>query len=149
MRATTGSGPTTRPARASASSRRNSSASVCHWHHRVTVRRHLVFLLPFALLLFGSAGAEGPARTPGAASTAWAIKLSLPNAAAVTTPVVASPPNGAPSAGGSFTYPSDGSVLTAASATSSATTSVQANASAKAESVITAVSLFKGEITAD
>ena len=115
----------------------------------MTVRRHLLFLLPFALLLFGSAGAEGPARTPGAAATAWAIKLSLPNAAAVTTPVVASPPNSAPSAGGSFTYPSDGSVLTAASTTASASTSVQKNAAAKAESVITTVSLFKGEITAD
>ena len=52
----------------------------------MTVRRRLALLLPLALLTFGSAGAEGPARAPTAAATAWAIKISSPAAAAVTTP---------------------------------------------------------------
>jgi murein DD-endopeptidase MepM/ murein hydrolase activator NlpD len=116
----------------------------------VTVpRRRLVLLLPLTLLAFGSAGAEGPARTPGAAATAWAIKVSVPSSAGAATPIVASPPAGAPSVGGAFAYPADGSIVAAQSSTASATTSVQTNASAKAESVVTALSLFQGELTAD
>jgi murein DD-endopeptidase MepM/ murein hydrolase activator NlpD len=61
---------------------------------------------------------------------------------------VASPPNAAPSAGGAFAYPSDGSVVSAQSATASATTSVTSVAAAKAESVVTSISIFGGEITA-
>jgi murein DD-endopeptidase MepM/ murein hydrolase activator NlpD len=116
----------------------------------VTVpRRRLVLLLPLTLLAFGSAGAEGPAGTPGAAATAWAIKISVPSSAGAATPTVASPPASAPSAGGAFAYPADGSIVAAQSTTASATTSVQTNASAKAESVVTALSLFNGELTAD
>jgi murein DD-endopeptidase MepM/ murein hydrolase activator NlpD len=113
------------------------------------VRRRLALLLPLALLAFGSAGAEGPARAPSGAASAWAIKITTPGAAAVTTPTVASPPNAAPSAGAVFSYPSDGSIVSAQSTTASATAVVQANASATSESVVTALSLFKGEITAD
>jgi murein DD-endopeptidase MepM/ murein hydrolase activator NlpD len=112
-------------------------------------RRPLLLLLPLTLLAFGSAGAEGPARTPGAAATAWAIKVSVPSSAGAATPTVASPPAGAPAAGGAFAYPADGSIVAAQSTTASATTSVQTNASAKAESVVTALSLFNGELTAD
>ena len=112
-------------------------------------RRRLVLLLPLALLAFGSAGAEGPARTPGAAATAWAIKVTVPSSAGAATPVVASPPNSAPSASSAFDYPADGSIVFAQSTTASATTTVQANAAAKAESVVTGLSLFKGELTAD
>jgi murein DD-endopeptidase MepM/ murein hydrolase activator NlpD len=113
------------------------------------VRRRLALLLPLALLTFGSAGAEGPARAPGAAATAWAIKISPPAASAVTTAVIVSPPNAAPSAAGAFSYPSDGSIVSAQSTTASATTAVEKNASANAQSAVTALSLFKGEITAD
>lgn len=113
------------------------------------MRRRLALLLPLALLTFGSAGAEGPARTPGAAATAWAIKISLPAEPAVTSATVVSPPNGSPSVAGPFSYPSDGSIVSVQSSTASAGTSVEQNASAKAESVVTALSLFKGEITAD
>ncbi len=48
-----------------------------------------------------------------------------------------------------FSYPSDGSVVSAQSTTATATTAVQVNAAASSESVVTALSLFKGEITAD
>ncbi len=113
------------------------------------VRRRFALLLPLALLAFGSAGAEGPARAPGAAATAWAIKISPSGGAAVTTAVAASPPNAAAAAGGSFSYPSDGSIVSAQSTTATATTAVATNAGANAESVVTALSLFNGEITAD
>jgi murein DD-endopeptidase MepM/ murein hydrolase activator NlpD len=112
-------------------------------------RPRFALLAPLALLLFGSAGAQGPARTPGAAATAWAVKVSVPSGSGGATPVVTSPPNAAPSAGGAFGFPSDGSVVSAQSTTASAATAVARNASAKSESVVTGVSLFGGEITAD
>jgi murein DD-endopeptidase MepM/ murein hydrolase activator NlpD len=112
------------------------------------VRRPIALLLLATLLVIGPAGAEGPARTPGAAATAWGIKVSVPNQSGTATTSVVSPPNRAPAVEG-FAYPSDGSIVAAASSTSSAVTEVKGNASARAESVVTALSLFKGEITAD
>lgn len=114
----------------------------------MTVRRRLALLLPLTLLLIGPAGAEGPARTPGAAATAWGIKVSVPNQSGAATTSVVSPPNHTPAVE-KFAYPSDGSVVSADSSTASAVTDVKGNASARAESVVTALSLFKGEITAD
>ena len=113
------------------------------------VRRRFALLLPLALLAFGSAGAEGPAHAPGASATAWAIKVSVPGAAAVSTPAVVSPPDAAPAAGNVFAYPADGSIVSAQSTTASATTAVVTNAAANSQSVVTALSLFNGEITAD
>ena len=112
-------------------------------------RRVALFLPLLGLLLFGSAGAVGPSTSPGAAATAWAIRISIPNAASAGTATVSSPPASTPAAGGAFAYPADGSVLSAASSTASATTTVEQNAGAKAESVVTTLSIFKGEITAD
>ncbi|MDX6475503.1 MAG: peptidoglycan LD-endopeptidase LytH, partial [Gaiellaceae bacterium] len=112
------------------------------------MRRRLALLFLVTLLAIGPAGAEGPARTPGAAATAWGIRVSVADGTGASTASVVSPPNGAPAVEG-FSYPSDGSVLTAGSSTASAVTDVKGNASAKAESVVTAISVFKGEITAD
>jgi murein DD-endopeptidase MepM/ murein hydrolase activator NlpD len=114
----------------------------------VTVRRRFALLLFVTLLVIGPAGAVGPARTPGAAATAWGIRVSLPNQSGTATTTVVSPPNGAPAVE-KFAYPSDGSVVSADSSTASAVTEVKGNASARAESVVTALSVFKGEITAD
>jgi murein DD-endopeptidase MepM/ murein hydrolase activator NlpD len=114
----------------------------------VTVRRRFALLLFVTLLVIGPAGAEGPARTPGAAATAWGISVSVPNQSGTATTTVVSPPNRAPAVE-KFAYPSDGSVVAADSSTASAVTEVKGNASARAESVVTALSLFKGEITAD
>jgi murein DD-endopeptidase MepM/ murein hydrolase activator NlpD len=111
--------------------------------------RRVVLLLPLAVLAFGSAEAQGPATKPGAAATAWAIKISPPGDPGAGTPVVSSPPDVTPSVGGVFSYPADGSVLTAQSTTTSASTKVQRNAAALAESVVTKLSIFGGEITAD
>jgi murein DD-endopeptidase MepM/ murein hydrolase activator NlpD len=115
----------------------------------VTVRRGLALFLPLALLAFGSAGAEGPAHAPSAAATAWAVKVAPAAGAPAGTPSVSSPPNARPAAGGPFAYPADGSIVSIQSTTASAQTAVAKHASAKAESVATAVSLFKDEITAD
>lgn len=112
------------------------------------MRRRLALLLFVTLLVIGPAGAGGPSRTPGAAATAWGIKVSVPNQSGTATTSIVSPPNGAPAVE-KFAYPSDGSVVAADSSTASAVTAVQGNASARAESVVTALSLFKGEITAD
>jgi murein DD-endopeptidase MepM/ murein hydrolase activator NlpD len=113
------------------------------------VRRRLALLLPLALLAFVSTSAGGDARTPGAAASAWAIKVSVPNQTGATTPAVASPPAVQPVTTGGFQYPADASVVSAASTTASATTDVATNASARSESDVTQVSLFNGEITAD
>ena len=51
--------------------------------------------------------------------------------------------------GGAFAYPADGSVVSARTPTTSAATSAQRFAIAKAESDVTGLSLFGGEITAD
>jgi murein DD-endopeptidase MepM/ murein hydrolase activator NlpD len=117
------------------------------WQNPGTVRR-LALLMPLALLAYASAQAGGPAHGPTASATAWAIKVSPANGAAVSTAAVASPPDAA-AAGGAFGYPADGSVVSAQSTTANAVTAVPKNASAKAESDVTALSLFRGEITAD
>jgi murein DD-endopeptidase MepM/ murein hydrolase activator NlpD len=114
----------------------------------VTVRRRLALLVFATLFAIGPAGAVGPARTPGAAATAWGIRIAPAGAAGAGTSSVVSPPAAAPVVE-TFAYPADGSVLTASSSTASAVTAVTGNASARAESVVTAISVFKGEITAD
>jgi murein DD-endopeptidase MepM/ murein hydrolase activator NlpD len=111
--------------------------------------RRVGLLIPVSLLLLGPAGAEGPAHGPSAAATALAIVVSTAGANAAATPTVTSPPDQAPAAGGAFSYPADGSIVSAQSTVASATTTIQANAAAKAESDVTALSLFAGEITAD
>jgi murein DD-endopeptidase MepM/ murein hydrolase activator NlpD len=100
-----------------------------------------------AFVLTTSAGGE--ARTPGAAASALAIKIVVPNQAGESTTAVSSPPSSSPATTNAFTYPSDGSIVSAASTTASATTSVKTNAAADAESDVTQLSLFAGEITAD
>jgi murein DD-endopeptidase MepM/ murein hydrolase activator NlpD len=112
------------------------------------VRRLALPLLLFALLTFGSAGAQGPSTTPTAGASALAIRINSP-AGGSATPSVSSPPNAAPAAGAAFAYPGDGSIVSAQSATASAVTAVPKNASAKASSTVTGLSIFRGEITAD
>ena len=110
--------------------------------------RRLLLLLPFVVLGFGSAGAQGTAQTPTASAHALAIRITTP-AGGSTTVEVTSPPNPPPAVGGAFSYPADGSVTTAQSTTASVSTAVTRNASAKAQAVVTGLSLFGGEITAD
>jgi murein DD-endopeptidase MepM/ murein hydrolase activator NlpD len=111
--------------------------------------RRVVLLLPLTLLAFGSAEAQGPASAPGASATAWAIKVTPATGTGGGTPSVSSPPNATPALGGAFSYPSDGSILTAQSTTASAVTKIERNAAALADSVTTSISIFGGEITVD
>jgi murein DD-endopeptidase MepM/ murein hydrolase activator NlpD len=111
--------------------------------------RRIVFLLPLVLLAFGSAEAQGPPNAPGAAATAWAIKITTPTDPGASTQAVSSPPNVTPSLGSAFSYPADGSIVSAQSTTASAVTHVEKNAAAIAESVVTTLSFFGGEIKAD
>lgn len=111
--------------------------------------RRLALLAVLPLLVIGPAVAQGPARTPGAAATAWGIKISVPGSTGASTATVASPPNATPAIDNSFAYPSDGSIVSAGSSTATAMTSVTRNAAAHAEAVVTSLSIFKGEITAD
>jgi len=112
------------------------------------VRRRLALLIAATLLAIGPAGAEGPAQAPGAAATAWGIRVTPAGGAGAGTATVVSPPSAAPAVQ-SFAYPADGSVVSASSSTASAETDVQRNASARAESAVTGLSIFNGEITAD
>ena len=118
-------------------------------HNPRTVRRRLALPLVLALLAFASTSAGEDSHSPGAAASAWAIKVTVPNQPVVATPTVAAPPSAQPSATSGFQYPADGSVVSAASTTASASTLVQQNAGANAEADVTQLSLFGGEITAD
>jgi murein DD-endopeptidase MepM/ murein hydrolase activator NlpD len=113
------------------------------------VRARVAPLLLLALLVFVPAGAGSGDRAPGAAAAAWAIKITVPNQTDTVTPGVSSPPAAAPATTQQFSYPADGSIVSAASTTASATTKVTNVAAAKAESDVTQIVLFKGEITAD
>lgn len=114
------------------------------------MRLRLALVSPLVgLVALGSAGAQGPTTHPTASASAWGVQIALPNAAPVTTTAVSAPPNGAPVAGAVYSYPADGSVVTVQSTTASATTTVAQNAGARAQSVVTGVSLFGGTITAD
>ena len=113
------------------------------------MRRRLVLLLPLSILAFGSAGAAGPATGPTAAASATAIQITVPGGTGGGTQVVTAPPPASPLATGSFSYPADGSVVSASSTTASATTALRLNAAARAESDVTGLSLFHGELTAD
>jgi murein DD-endopeptidase MepM/ murein hydrolase activator NlpD len=113
------------------------------------VRRRLALPVLLALLAFVSTSAGEGAGSPGANASAYAIRIAVPNQPVTATGTSVSPPAAAPVTTGSFVYPSDGSIVSAASTTAAATTKVAQNASAKAEADITQLSIFRGEITAD
>ena len=105
--------------------------------------------LVVAAALVANAGGEAP--TPVATSTAVAITVLEPGVpqSVAGTPAVSSPPPAQPSATTGFSYPADGSIVSAASTTASASTTVLRNAAAVAESDVTQLSLLAGAVTAD
>ena len=94
----------------------------------------------------GGAGAGSSALGPTTAASAWAIRITIPGQTAIGTSIVS---DSGTSSGGVFNYPADGSLVSAATTTATAATSAQRFAVAKAESDVTGLSLFGGEITAD
>ncbi len=98
------------------------------------------------LLAAGSVGAGGAGSSAGGFARAFAIRVVAPGYVGAEAGSVAAPPYRV-SFGGSFAYPSDGSVVTTGSLTTSATSDIGAAASSSASGQIQSVSLFKGEIT--
>ncbi|HST14614.1 MAG TPA: M23 family metallopeptidase [Gaiellaceae bacterium] len=113
------------------------------------MRRRLALPLVLALLAFVSASAGESTGSPGASASAYAIRIAVPNQPVTATGTSVSPPATAPVTTATFSYPADGSIVSAASTTATSTTNVAQNASAKAEADVTQLSLFKGEVTAD
>jgi murein DD-endopeptidase MepM/ murein hydrolase activator NlpD len=111
------------------------------------MRRLALLLLVLAVLSTGSAGAQSRAGMPVASASAWAIRISVPGQRDVTSASVAAPPASSPAAGGQFSYPSDGSIVSVLSTTATASTTVDANGAAIAEADATGLSFFAGEIT--
>lgn len=110
-------------------------------------------LLPPALaaaaavvLVVGAAGGSAD-RSAGATARAWAIKVIVPGQAGGGTRVL-SAPDDAVSFDGAFSYPADGSIVTASSTTTSVSATSGVQASAGATSQITSLTLFKGDIVA-
>jgi murein DD-endopeptidase MepM/ murein hydrolase activator NlpD len=111
--------------------------------------RFILLALACLAVAIGSAGAAPPAKAPGAAARAFAVKVVVAGSDGAATPVLAAPPRDQVSFLDSFHYPSDGSVLTAGAIAVGAGTTSGATATSTASSDVSSVSLFKGEITVD
>ena len=111
------------------------------------MRWRLAFSLPLAGALLAFAGATGRAGTPpAAAASAWAVRVEIAGKPVASTPVAT--PASSPVAGGSFSYPADGSIVSLATSLATASTTIATNAGAVAEADASSVSLFGGVITA-
>ena len=111
------------------------------------VRRHSLLLGLLAVLaLTGSTGAPSATTVGTPSAEAFGISVSVPGAGGGTAGGVSAPPNS--TGGGSFAFPADGSIASAASVSTSAsgsTGSTQTTASASVQ--VSGISLFGGEIT--
>jgi murein DD-endopeptidase MepM/ murein hydrolase activator NlpD len=102
------------------------------------------------VLVLVVAASEGAAeQSAGATARAWAIKLIVPGQQVPITSRVLTAPDDAVAFDGAYAYPADGSIVSASSVTTSVTATSGVQASADASSAVTALSIFKGEITAD
>jgi len=95
----------------------------------------------------GPAGAAPPAKAPGAAARAFAVKVVVPGQDGAATPVLAAP-NDQVSYLNGFQYPGDGSAVTAGAISVGVSTTSGGTATASAAADVSALSLFGGEITA-
>jgi murein DD-endopeptidase MepM/ murein hydrolase activator NlpD len=116
----------------------------------VARRRTIGLLLPIvaaAVIVGTTAGPGRPATQPAARASEYGVQIQLPGQIPVFAGQHAAPP-WTRTADGAFSYPADGSVLTAATVTGR--TSVDGEgATVKAGADLTKLSLFGGEITAD
>ena len=100
--------------------------------------------LGLALILLATSGTGASAPTSaGASAQAFAIRIVGGSA----TRTISSPPD-AVEFGGGFSYPSDGSIMTAGSYTASTSADAGDSAFANASAEISSISLFNGEVTA-
>jgi murein DD-endopeptidase MepM/ murein hydrolase activator NlpD len=113
------------------------------------VRRPLLITALAAACVFAVGASTGAAdRSAGAIARAWAIKVIIPGQASVGTRELDAPED-AVAFDGAFSYPSDGSIVSASSVTTSVTATSGEQASAGATSQVTSLQLFKGDIVAD
>jgi hypothetical protein len=113
----------------------------------VARRTPLVLGLLVAALTLGSPGGSAP-QANVATAEAFAIRVTVPGAAAETTGYVSAPKDSV-AFGGSYAYPADGSLVTTGSLTSSAGADATQTATATASAEVSAISLFGGEIAID
>ncbi|MES1246946.1 MAG: M23 family metallopeptidase [Actinomycetota bacterium] len=111
------------------------------------MRKTLPALAALAALLALGAAQGSADRSAGATARAWAVRIVVPGQADVTTRVSAAPPD-AVFFDNPFSYPADGSIVTAAGVTSSVSAASGEQARAGATAQVTQLSIFKGEITA-
>jgi murein DD-endopeptidase MepM/ murein hydrolase activator NlpD len=110
------------------------------------VRTFLPLVLVLAAVLTVGASDGSADRSAGATARAWAIRVIVPGQDGASTRVAAAPPD-AVAFDDAFSYPADGSVVTATSVTTSVSATSGSQARAGATSQVTSLSLFKGEIT--
>jgi murein DD-endopeptidase MepM/ murein hydrolase activator NlpD len=107
----------------------------------------LITALAAACVLAVGASGGSADRSAGATARAWAIKVIVPGQAGGGTRILAAPDD-AVAFDGAFSYPDDGSVVTAGSVTTSVSATSGTQASAGATSQVTSLTLFKGELVA-
>ncbi len=108
-----------------------------------------VGLLGVWLVLGAAGGTARSAKSPGAVARAFAVLIEVPGQPSAGTSVLTAPPRGQTSFLERFAYPGDGSVVQTGAVTVAASTAIGHRASATASSDVTALSLFRGELTAD
>jgi hypothetical protein len=107
----------------------------------------IVPALAAALVLVVGASAGGRNGSTGASARAWGIKVLVPGHPAAGTRAL-NAPDDAVAFDGAFSYPGDGSIVSAASVTASASASSGAQASASGSASVATLALFGGELTA-
>jgi murein DD-endopeptidase MepM/ murein hydrolase activator NlpD len=95
-----------------------------------------------------SAGSATASRTANGETTsrAFAVQVAVPGQAGGSIASVSAPPD-AVGVGGSFAYPSDGSVVNAGSVTSGAFATPGSSATASASAEVSTISIFGGDVT--
>jgi hypothetical protein len=111
------------------------------------VRTALPVLAALAAVLVVGAAQSSAEGSGAATARAWAIRVIVPGQSGASTRVATAPPD-AVAFDDAFVYPSDGSVVNAASVTTSVSATTGTQARAGATSQVTTLSLFNGEITA-
>jgi murein DD-endopeptidase MepM/ murein hydrolase activator NlpD len=113
------------------------------------VRTTILPLVAASCLIVLAIGASAGSadRSAGATARAWAIRVIVPGQDGASTRVATAPPD-AVAFDGAFSYPADGSVVTASSVTTSVAATSGSQARAGATSQVTTLTLFNGEITA-
>ena len=110
--------------------------------------RAILALLAGALSLAVGVGVTVAERAAGATARAFGVQIAIPGQPAKGTAILAAPED-AVQFGGSFAYPSDGSIVSVQSVTLSASADGGTIATSSASAEVTGVKLFNGDITAD